>query len=138
MRCISLFLFFSIIIGCQNPQNINSAQLEGYWEIEKVSSHGETFNPRGAAPMVDYYFLTNKKQGFRKKLAPSFGFYQTSEQQFAFDVEQSNSGEYFLHFKKALKPWKEKIIALDSTQLVLEHQEKVYHYIRHEKMDLNE
>ena len=138
MRNILLFFIGLTLLGCQGNKEVNSALLEGYWEIEKVSSHGETFNPRGAAPMVDYYRLNNKTQGYRKKLAPSFGLYQTSDQQFAFEIEQSTSGEYHLHFSKALEPWKEKIIELDSTQLVLEHQDKVYHYIRHEKIEWNE
>lgn len=135
----SFLLFFGLVCTfCERSPQIDSSQLEGYWEIEKVSSHGETFFPKGPPPLVDYYHLSDKGKGYRKKLAPRLGLYQTSEQQFSFEIEQSSSGRYQLHFMEALEPWKEMIIALDSTQLILEHQDKVYHYIPHEKIVWNE
>lgn len=137
MRFFTPILIGFFLLSCEHTTPLQTHLLKGYWEIEKVSSHGKTFLPKGAAPLVDYYFLKDKQQGYRKKLAPSFGPYQTSDQQFGFKIEHNN-GEYYLHFSKALEPWKEKIISLDATHLVLEHQDKEYHYIRHEKIKWNE
>ena len=75
-------------------------------------------------------------QGYRKKLAPSFGSeYASSEAQFNLLIEQIE-GDYYLVYKKALKPWKEKIKVLNQNRLELEHQDKVYIYKRHEKISL--
>ena len=137
MRILILILIHFFFLGCQAKKEIHPPLLEGYWEIEKVTSHGETFHPKGAAPLVDYYFLKNKTAGYRKKLAPSFAAYQTSEQQYEFQIQREDENHY-LHFNLALVPWKEKIIRLDSSQLVLEHQDKVYHYTRHKKIVLDE
>ena len=58
MRILILILIHFFFLGCQAKKEIHPPLLEGYWEIEKVTSHGETFHPKGAAPLVDYYFLT--------------------------------------------------------------------------------
>ena len=59
----------------------------------------------------------------------------TLEAQFNLLIEQIE-GDYYLVYKKALKPWKEKIKVLNQNRLELEHQDKVYIYKRHEKISL--
>jgi|TARA_B100000767_G_scaffold275741_1_gene314924 hypothetical protein len=130
-----ILLFTFSLTGCAGVSEQDIVHLNGYWEIEEVQSHGENFNPRGGNILVDYYKI-DSMQGYRKKLAPSFGpEYASSEAQFNLLIEQIE-GDYYLVYKKALKPWKEKIKVLNQNRLELEHQDKVYIYKRHEKISL--
>ncbi|MDB4015321.1 hypothetical protein N9483_03065 [Flavobacteriaceae bacterium] len=124
-----------IISSCTSVSEKDLTNLNGYWEIEKVESNGETFTPRGGAILVDFYQL-DSTTGYRKKLAPSFnGNYKSSEDQFNFSVVNIE-GSFYIEYKEALQPWKEKIISINATQLELEHSDKTYVYKRHEKISL--
>ena len=124
-----------LLLSCTKVSEKNLSHLNGYWEIEEVLSHGETFTPRGGAVLVDLYQLDSLR-GYRKKLAPSFsGNYNSSEDQLNFTVI-NQGGEFYIEYNEAQEPWKEKIIAISATQLALEHSDKVYVYKRHEKISL--
>ena len=128
VACVGLFLVTSSL-QCTAPAPIDLTHLTGYWEIEFVAHKGEHFIPKVARPLYDYYHLTNKK-GVRKKVAPTFvGPYETSEDQTAFRVEEID-GKTILHFKTLWDNWSEQIVYLDSTKLILFHQNNNYHYKR--------
>ena len=137
-KTISRFYLLTIgliISSCTSVSEKDLIHLNGYWEIEKVKSNGETFTPRGGAILVDFYQL-DSTTGYRKKLAPSFsGNYNSSEDQFDFSII-SLEGSFYIEYKEALQPWKEKIISISATQLELEHSDKIYVYKRHEKISI--
>lgn len=131
--CYICLLFF---IGCTNLKTPELLHLEGYWEIKAVHAHGEVFQPRGAAPVVDFYHLEADSIGFKKKMTPTFnGLYQSSEDQIAFSVKKEGK-RLFLHFDSALTPWKEEILSIDLEEMILFHNDKEYHYKRHQKITL--
>ena len=130
--CICL-LFFT---GCSSTNAPDLAQLPGYWEIEAVHAYGEVFAPKGAAPAVDFYHLKADSIGYKKKMAPTFNaLYQSSEDQIAFSVLKEGQ-RFYLHFDSALIPWKEEILSINAEQMVLFHNDKEYHYKRHQKITL--
>lgn len=128
-------IFFVVFLtACTNVSKEDIKNLEGYWEINSVKAHGETFTPKGNAPSVDYYSLLNDSMGIKKKLVPSFGEkYSSSEDLIRFKLQQKK-GEYYLQFFNTLEVWDEKIERLSKEELVLVHSDKAYHYKRHKKI----
>lgn len=130
-----VLLFTCCLMSCSGVSEKDIIHLNGYWEIEEVTSNGETFSPKGGNILVDYYKI-DSMQGYRKKLAPSFGSeYASSEAQFNLSIEQIE-GTYYLVYSESIKPWREKIKKLNQTDLELEHQDKVFIYKRHQKISL--
>ena len=69
-------------------------------------------------------------KGYRKKLSPSLGeTLITSRDRSDFTLE-SQRDSWQLHFQTPWDEWYEKIIRLDSQELVLEHNNKRYYYKR--------
>ena len=69
-RFIALHLLL-LCLGCGNeiiPSDLNL--LNGFWNIDYISHKNETFHPKGAAKLLDYYEI-NDRQGVRKKVQPS-------------------------------------------------------------------
>jgi len=137
MRSTNSYVFYLCLlffIGCAKVKTLELVHLEGYWEIKAVHAHGEVFQPRGAAPLVDFYHLEADSIGFKKKMTPTFnGLYQSSEDQIAFSVKKEGQ-RLFLHFDSALTPWKEEILSIDPEEMILFHNDKEYHYKRHQKI----
>lgn len=133
---ILFFLSIGLLISsCSNVSEKDLIHLNGYWEIEEVRSHGETFNPRGGVVLVDFYQMDGTT-GFRKKLAPSLDkTYSSSKDQFKFSILKLED-EFYINYPEALEPWKEKILSISKTHLELEHSDKIYAYKRHEKISL--
>lgn len=124
-----------LLLSCTTMSDKDLSHLNGYWEIEEVRSHGEIFTPRGGAVLVDLYQLDSMR-GYKKKLAPNFsGNYNSSESQLNFTII-NQGGDFYIEYNEAQEPWKEKIITVSSTKLVLEHSDKVYVYKRHEKISI--
>ena len=48
----------------------------------------------------------------------------------------NKENDYFIEFETKWYKWREKIIKLSKSELILEHQEKKYHYTRF-SYDLN-
>tara|TARA_B100000767_G_C19777619_1_gene543633 strand:+ start:8214 stop:8633 length:420 start_codon:yes stop_codon:yes gene_type:complete len=131
-----LFLIFTeVLTSCSSVSQKDLTLLNGTWEIEEVQSHGEIFNPKKGAILVDFYKI-DANLGYRKKLTPSFRKnYFSSEDRFDFIIEQIE-GNFYLSYDNALKPWKEKIVKISENNLELEHSGKTYRYIRHKKISL--
>ena len=120
--------------ACTGVSAEDLKHLDGYWEISKVEAHGETFSPRGSAPAVDYYQMLNDSMGIKKKMVPSFGEkYKSSEDLIQYRILNDN-GNYSLQFFSALQDWEEEIKSLSKEEMILFHNDKSYHYKRHQKI----
>lgn len=132
-------IFISILAStlwtaCTGVSTNDLKHLEGYWEISKVEAHGETFSPRGTAPAVDHYLMINDSIGIKKKMVPSFGEkYSSSEDLIQYRIILAN-GNYSLQFFSALEEWEEEIKSLSPEEMILFHNDKSYHYKRHQKI----
>ena len=137
MRIPSKYFIFYITLlltACSGVTQKDLKHLAGYWEISEVSAHGEIFSPRGSAPAVDFYQLKTDRSGIKKKLVPSFGNkYSSSKDLVQFNIIETDHG-FALQFNSALEQWEEEIKAINPEELVLFHNEKSYHYKRHQKI----
>jgi len=126
------FFLTSLILclGCKNK--ITSTELHllnGYWSIDYITHNNETFYPKGATKLLDFYEV-NKRQGIRKKTQPQLkNKFLVTKDLNNFKIKFINENCY-LSFQTVLDQWEEKVIKLSQNKLVLEHQEKRYHYKR--------
>ena len=123
----------NLCISCNNK--ITSSELDllnGYWSIEYITHKNETFYPKGVAKLLDFYEV-NDREGIRKKTQPQLNnkFLVTKDLN-NFKIKFINKN-YYLSFQTVWDQWEEKIIKLNQNKLVLEHQEKRYHYKRFDK-----
>ena len=68
-----IFILMTLCLGCKNeiaPSDL--PLLNGYWNIEYITHKNETFYPKGAAKLLDFY-ESNEKNGVRKKSTTSIG-----------------------------------------------------------------
>ena len=121
---------FILCIGCKNK--ITSSELDllnGYWSIDYITYKDETFYPKGATKLLDFYEV-NDKEGIRKKTQPLLNkkFLVTKDLN-NFHIKFIDK-DCYLSFQTVWDQWEEKVIKLNQNKLVLEHQEKRYHYKR--------
>jgi len=128
-------VFFSLItllLFCLSScsESIETERLAGYWRIEKVTQENETFYPALGNIQYDHYTLTTDNNGYRKKLSPSLGeSLNTSRDRSDFSLASDTDG-WLLRFQTPWATWEEKILRLDSVELILEHNSKRYFYKR--------
>ena len=138
MKFFYYFLFVFIINsnGCiSNSSKINLELLNGYWKINFITQKNETFRPNGLAKLVDHYSVENKN-GIRKRAQPLIeNKFIVTEDVSPFKIVNKEN-DYFIEFETKWYKWREKIIKLSKSELILEHQEKKYHYTRF-SYDLN-
>lgn len=134
-KFILIYILISTLwTACTEVSSDDLKYLEGYWEISKVKAHGETFNPRGSAPAVDYYQILNDSMGIKKKMVPSFGEkYSSSEDLIQYKI-LTVDGNYSLLFSSPLEEWEEEVKSLSQEEMILFHNDKSYHYKRHQKI----
>ncbi|MEK9613874.1 MAG: hypothetical protein VW080_08120 [Flavobacteriaceae bacterium] len=121
-----LFVFF---LGCRTNPLPDLNQLEGYWEIDFITQQGETFKPQSLAPLYDHYSLSDNQGVFNKVASLIDGNFETSLDQIYFVVEQKDQS-YIIFFKTRWDQWSKKIDHLDTQKLILEHDNRKFHYKR--------
>ena len=123
VHALSFFLF----INCNSSKKIDTTLLNGYWKIDFVSQKNETFKLKGGALLLDYYYL-NENIGWRKKVRPLINNnFETSNDTTFFKLKTLEKNS-FLFFETNWHNWEEMIVDLDSVSLILEIQDKTYHY----------
>ena len=119
-----------LCLGCKNQINSSDTDLlNGYWNIEYITHKNETFYPKGATKLLDFYEVS-EREGVRKKVQPQLDnkFLVTEDlNNFKIIFKDKNC---YLSFKTVWDQWQEKIVELNKKKLVLEHQDKRYHYKR--------
>lgn len=134
----SFFLSLLILcVGCKKQITPGDLDLlEGYWSIDYITHKNETFYPKGTAKLLDYYNLVGIK-GVRKKVQPKLEnkFFATEDLN-NFKIIFVNKNCY-LSFHTLWDKWREKIVELSENKLVLEHQDKRYHYKKVSQRTLN-
>lgn len=129
-----LWVLVVLFWECSAVSREDISHLEGYWIIKEVRAHGEVFEPRGNAPLVDYYHFYDQSKGTKIKMSPTFdGTFLRSDDQARFVIDHVND-RFYLSYDNVLKPWKEEIITLNAQELILHHNEKTYHYKRFQKI----
>ncbi len=120
-----LLLIALVLISCNsNIRKEDVKNLNGYWEIKTVKlENGETKDYK-VNETIDYFELKDKK-GFRQKVMPQFdGSFKTNglrENIKLFEVE----GTYFIECKTDYGSWKEEILVLEDSTLVLKNKQNL-------------
>ena len=136
MRVILILLV--LLVGCNSKvAKEDLQQLNGYWEIEKVSfPNGETKDFMSSTT-IDYIELDGMK-GFRKKVQPKFnGTFETSNDAELFTIVQNGEG-FVLNYSGSVNSWKEEIISISKDNFSVMNQDTLtYTYKRYEPLNLN-
>jgi hypothetical protein len=79
---------------------------------------------------IDYFEIANKK-GFRQKVMPQLnGTYLTNNLKENIQIS-NNDGDFYLNYSTNFAQWKEEIIELKDSVLVLKNKQNLeYHYKR--------
>ncbi|MFC4097972.1 hypothetical protein [Euzebyella saccharophila] len=137
MRFLIPFLVFVLILGCSegiNKEELN--QLNGYWEIEKVTLPDGSVKEYSANTNVDFIYLEDLK-GYRKKMSPNLqGSYKTTNDLEDFTILEKN-GEFWMHYETELTQWSEKLMTLQKTSFSVVNEDGItYNYTRFEPISI--
>lgn len=128
-----------MFFGCTSKVSKEDiANLNGYWEIEKVTfANGDT-KDYGVNQTVDYIKLDGFK-GFRKKMQPKFdGSFSTSNDAEPFIIQNAN-GRFEFQYKNEMSEWKEEIKSISKDRFSVINQDALtYTYRRYQTMSLKE
>lgn len=131
MKKIGLVLFFFTLISCHSEVNKEDLKkLNGYWEIKEVTlADGETKDYK-VNETIDYFSLKNDL-GFRQKVMPQFdGRFKTNDIKETIKIVE-NKNVFYIEYNTQYGKWKEEIIILEDSLLVLKNKENLeYTYKR--------
>lgn len=133
---LSVLLLITSCSQSITDKDIN--KIEGYWEIEKVILKDGEKKDYKINETIDYFELQhpkdseqskNKWVGFRQKVMPKFnGVYETNNLKEDIVIKNEN-GQYFINYTTKYGKWKEEIIEVkDSTLVLVNSDELEYHY----------
>jgi len=126
MKKMLLLLVF-VAASCRQ-QPIETQDLAGYWEIEQVLAPGKEKKEYKINETFDH-FTVRGNSGSRSKVQPQFdGTFLVNDQPEHFTVE-SNSGKTFLNYTTKFATWKEEIVKLEDSTLVIKNSDNIeFHY----------
>jgi len=132
-------ILFIILISCNNKvtqQDIQ--QLNGYWDIDKVKSVDKKITEYKVNSTIDYYFVNDNNEGFRKKTTLDFsGTYKTNNIKDKIEIEDKD-GTFIIKTTTSLDNWEDIIVSLTSEKLVLKNEKGIlFYYNKHEKFNSN-
>jgi hypothetical protein len=120
-----VLLFIMLLVSCySNVKKEDIKKLNGYWEINQVKfSTGKTKDYK-VNETIDYFELKSNK-GFRQKVMPQFdGKFQTNGIKENIKVVESDNS-FFLEYDTKYGKWKEEIITIQDSILVLKNKENL-------------
>lgn len=123
-KVIALFSVF-FLISCQSDVTKESLKnLNGYWEIRQVElANGEKKDYK-VNETVDY-FEVKDNQGFRQKVMPQFdGSFRTNDIKEQIKIVEKDKA-YFIEYNTQYGKWKEQIISIEDSTLVLKNKENL-------------
>lgn len=138
MKHLYLILILLTFTACKEKVDRDHIpDMNGYWEIEKVTFPDGTEKKYTVNTSIDYIEIKDQK-GFRKKVQPKLnGTYDTSNDAEPFSLTEKN-GNFFLHYKNSQSEWEEKITGLSKNNFTLTDQGGIsYHYNRFEPINLD-
>ena len=134
-----LLILLVLLVGCSPKiSQEDLLNLNGYWEIEKVSfPNGETKDFMSSTT-IDYIELDGMK-GYRKKVQPKFnGTFETSNDAELFTIVQNGEG-FNLNYTGSADSWKEEVISITKDNFSVTNQDSLTdNYKRYEPMNLNQ
>lgn len=131
MKKIGLILFIFTLISCHSDvKSEDLKKLNGYWEIKEVTlADGKTKDYK-VNETIDYFSIKNTI-GFRQKVMPQFdGKFKTNDIKETIKIVE-NKNVFYIEYNTQYGKWKEEIITLEDSLLVLKSKENLeYTYKR--------
>ncbi|PHQ62030.1 MAG: hypothetical protein COC08_02655 [Maribacter sp.] len=137
MKTTLLILCFFFIFGCAHKVSEEDLRnLNGYWEIQRVTFADGKVKEYKVNPSLDYIQIDGLN-GFRKKVYPKFdGTYDTTNDAEFFEIISYESNFEF-NYKNELSQWKETIISLSTNKFsVIDKENITYEYKRFEPINV--
>lgn len=134
---ITLFLSLLLLVSCnQSITDEDIAKLNGYWEIKKVVLKDGEKKDYKINETIDYFQLKDKK-GFRQKVMPQLdGTYKTNNLKEEISIS-NEKGSFFVNYTTSYGKWKEEIIEIQDSVLVLKNKDDLeYNYKRYKPFSL--
>lgn len=131
MRTLIVSLVFIVLSACKQKTTWDQIpNLNGYWEIEKVTFPDGSEKEYSVNTTIDYIEVQGK-HGVRKKVQPQFtGTYETSNDAESFTLIEKEGG-IGMYYKNELSEWQENITSLDQNSFSVTNMEQItYHYKR--------
>jgi hypothetical protein len=124
------FLFLSFLLfSCQaDVKKQDLEKLNGYWEIKQVTlADGQTKEYK-VNETIDFFEL-KEQLGFRQKVMPQFdGTFKTNGIKENIKINEVDHA-YFIEYKTDYGQWKEEILTLEDSTLVLKNKQNlIYTY----------
>lgn len=137
MKYIVSLIVFTLISCSSNVSENDLKLLNGYWEIDRVTSTETQEKQYTINTTVDFFEINESLHGYRKKLIPHFsGNYQGNNQKNVITIKEKGGQFYILNDTK-ISQWEEQIAKLDKQELVLINSDGItYYYKKHEKLDI--
>jgi len=140
---ITFLLLTTLLFSCkQDVTEQDITKINGYWEIEKVILKDGEKKDYKINETIDYFQLRQAKSdkkwnGFRQKVMPQFdGTYKTNDLKETISISTEN-GTYFVNYSTSYGKWKEEIIEIQDSVLVLKNEEELeYNYKRYQPFSL--
>lgn len=135
MRIVLIVLI--VLVGCRPEISEETIQqLNGYWEIEKVTFPNGQTKDFTASTTIDYIEVKDMK-GFRKKVQPKFnGTFETSDDAELFKII-GNGNSFQLQYTGSSETRTEDLIDLSEDRFSVTNRDTLtYTYKRYEPMNL--
>ena len=139
MRVINILACALFIIGCSEALSKKDLdQLNGYWEIAKVSFKDGNTKEYKVSTSVDFIKIDSLK-GYRKKVQPKLdGTFDTSNDAEFFTILEQN-GEFIFQYKNNLSEWKETILEVSKDNFSVSNETGIiYAYKRFNPINAKE
>ena len=130
-KAVAGILILFVLVSCRDSiSNKDLSKINGYWEIVKVELPDGKTKDYKVNSTIDYFEIKNSK-GFRQKVMPQFdGTYLTNNLKESV-VITAREGDFYINYTTEYAQWKEEIIELKDSTLVLKNKENLeYHYKR--------
>jgi hypothetical protein len=130
-KTLLLFFIGTLLLSCkQSISEKDISKMNGYWEIEKVELPDGNMKDYKVNETIDFFQIKDKA-GFRQKVMPQLdGKYLTNGIKENISISNEN-GDYFINYSTNYGKWKEEIIEIKDSVLVLKNKEQLeYHYKR--------
>ena len=125
MKKIFCLLCIISLISCQQEiKQEDFVKLNGYWEIKQVTKKDGEKKDYKVNETIDFFDLKNNA-GIRQKVMPQFdGTYKTNDIKESIKIIDSNK-VYYIQYTTDYGKWKEEIIELKDSTLVLKNSDKL-------------
>ena len=132
MKKLLLLSSFSFLFVACIPKvsDTDIVKINGYWEIQKVELPQGGKKEYKVNETIDFFALKENK-GYRQKVMPLLdGTYLTNEIKEIISLSTVD-GNYYINYSTNYGKWKEEILEIKDSVLVLKNQENLeYHYKR--------